>query len=66
MLTVRKLTLYIDRATRQWVVRDSEGTFWMLPPEDNAWDRRQQFFPSEETELEPIPAHYKYTLGLPD
>jgi len=24
-----------------------------------------RFIPTDETELEPIPAHYKYMLGLP-
>jgi hypothetical protein len=66
MVAVRKLTLYIDRSNQQWIVRDGEGNFWVVPSDDNAWERRQPFSPSEETELEPIPAHYKYTLGLPD
>ena len=26
---------------------------------------RQPFHPAEETELEPVPGHYKYMLGLP-
>jgi hypothetical protein len=66
MSAVRKLTLYLDRANKQWIVRDHEGNFWSIPSEQNAWEQRQRFFPTEETELEPIPAHYKYTLGLPD
>ena len=65
MFAVRKLSLYIDRTSRQWIVQDPEGGFWMVPSQDNAWDQRQPFHPTEETELEPIPAHYKYTLGLP-
>ncbi|MFO0844662.1 MAG: hypothetical protein U0797_20075 [Gemmataceae bacterium] len=56
--------LYVDRATRQWVVRDLEGQFWSLPAIDNAWDERQPFTPAEGTDLEPVPGHYKYMLGL--
>jgi hypothetical protein len=68
MLTVRKLvvSLYVDRATGQWVVRDPEGGFWILPLTDTPWDDRQPFSPAEETDLEPVPGHYKYLLGLPD
>ena len=67
MLTVRKqmTTLYVDRASRRWVVRDPDGCFWILPPTDTPWDDRQPFFPAEETELEPVPGHYKHMLGLP-
>jgi len=67
MLAVRKqvVAIYVDRASQQWVVRDGEGNFWMLPPGDNPWDRRQPFEPTEETDLEPIPGHYKYLLRLP-
>ena len=65
MLRVRKLTLYVDRSQQQWIVQDPEGNYWMVPSGGDAWERRQPFFPNEDTELEPIPAHYKYTLGLP-
>ena len=67
MLTVRKqvTTLYVDRASRQWVVRDPDGSFWVLPPTDNPWDDRQPFSPAEEADLEPVPGHYKPMLGLP-
>ena len=58
-------TLYVDKASQQWVVRDPEGNFWSLPSTDNPWDERQPFSPAEETELEPVPGHYKYMLGLP-
>ena len=59
------VALYVDKTTRQWIVRDSEGNFWSLPSTNNPWDERQPFFPAEETELEPVPGHYKYMLGLP-
>ena len=67
MFTASKpvVALYVDKTTRQWIVRDSEGNFWSLPSADNPWDERQPFSPAEETELEPLPGHYKYMLGLP-
>jgi hypothetical protein len=67
MLTAgkRAAALFVDKASRQWVVRDPEGNFWSLPSMDNPWDERQPFSPAEETELEPVPGHYKTMLGLP-
>jgi hypothetical protein len=67
MLAVPKrvVALYVDKATRQWVARDSEGRFWSLPSAENPWDERQPFTPAEETDLEPVPGHYKHMLGLP-
>ena len=67
MLTASKrvVALYVDKASRRWIVRDAEGTFWSLPSTDNPWDERQPFIPAETTELEPVPRHYKYMLGLP-
>ena len=67
MLTVRKrvVAVYVDRSTGQWIVRDSEGDYWLLPSTNNPWDDRQPFSPAEETELEPIPGHYKSVLGIP-
>ena len=57
--------LYVDKASQQWIVRDPDGNFWSLPSTDNPWDERQPFSPTEETELEPVPGHYKHMLGLP-
>lgn len=67
MLTVRKqvVSIYADRTNRQWVVRDADGNFWLLPATDTPWDDRRPFEPGEETELEPVPGHYKSMLGLP-
>jgi hypothetical protein len=67
MLGVRKreLALYVDKASQQWVVRDLEGNYWSLPSTENPWDGRQPFTPAQETELEPVPGHYKYMLGIP-
>ena len=67
-LTLRKnvVTLYVDRSSQQWIVLDPEGNFWIVPSQDeNPWGQRQPFYPTEETELEPVPGHYKYMLGLP-
>ena len=57
--------LYVDKASQQWIVRDAEGNFWSLPLTDNPWDERQPFTPAEDTELQPVPGHYKHMLGLP-
>jgi len=67
MIGVRKqhVTLYVDRASQQWVVLDLDGNFWIVPSVENPWDQRQPFYPTEETELEPVPGHYKSMLGLP-
>ena len=59
------MALCVHKVTRQWIVRDPEGRFWSLPSTGNPWDERQPFYPAEETELEPVPGHYKYMLGLP-
>ena len=61
----RAATLYVDRATGQWVVQDTDGKYWSLPLTDNPWGDRRPFSPTEETELEPVPGHYKHMLGLP-
>lgn len=67
MLTARKpvVAIYVDRSSGQWVVRDTDANLWTLPATDTPWDDRQPFLPAEETELESVPGHYKYMLGLP-
>jgi hypothetical protein len=67
MITTRKqpIGLFVDRSCRQWVVRDPEGNFWILPSVEHPWDQRQPFEPAAETNLEPVPGHYKDLLGLP-
>ena len=57
--------LFVDRSGRQWVVRDPDGAFWILPPGRDPWDQRQPFCPTAETDLEPVPGHYKDVLRLP-
>jgi hypothetical protein len=58
-------TLYADRFTRQWVVRDPEGKFWIVTADDSARATQcDRFFSTEETEFEPVPGHYKHLLGV--
>ena len=57
--------LYVDRSCQQWIVRDPEGNFWILPAGDEPWERRQPFSPTTETDLEPVPGHYLDMLRLP-
>ena len=59
-----KVSIYVDHASQRWIVRDPEGNFWILPSTTSAWDQRQPFEPTEETDLEPVPGHYTYLLGL--
>ena len=60
----RIVGLYVDRTCpERWIVRDLQGRFWTVAPGENSWERRQPFQPTEETELEPIPSHYKYMIG---
>jgi len=68
MMEGRRLTfaIFVDRSSQQWIVLDPQGQFWIVPvEEEDAWSRRQPFYPTDETALEPIPGHYKYMLGLP-
>jgi hypothetical protein len=68
MVAMVKLSvaLFVDKACPLvWIVRDQEGNFWRVPSCENPWDSRQPFYPTEETQLEPVPGHYKYMLGLP-
>jgi hypothetical protein len=60
-----EVKIYVDRTNQQWIVLDSDGNFWRLPSTDNPWNDRQLFTPAEETELDPVPGHYKCILGIP-
>lgn len=65
--TKPSLTLYVDRSLQQWIVLDPDGNFWSVPSvEEDPWQQRQPYYPTEETELEPVPGHYKSVLGLPN
>ncbi|MGN6546690.1 MAG: hypothetical protein ACTHK7_16670 [Aureliella sp.] len=59
------VALYVDRSSRQWILRDPEGNFWIVPPVEDAWDHREPFEPDGDTELEPVPSHYTYMLHIP-
>ena len=63
--TKTTVAIYVDRSRQQWVVRDGEGNFWLLPSTENPWEDREPFLPTEETDLEPIPKHYGSLLDLP-
>jgi hypothetical protein len=60
-----KAALFVEKSSRRWIVRDPDGNYWTLPGGENPWDHRQPFQPTEETELDPVPGHYRYMLGLP-
>jgi hypothetical protein len=60
-----QVSLYVDRNQPScWIVRDQAGDFWMVPSGECAWDRRQPYTLTEGTQLESVPGHYKYLLGL--
>jgi hypothetical protein len=61
----QRVSIYVDRSSQQWVVRDPDGRFWTLAPIDRAWEHRRPFTLTDESELEPVPGHYKSMLGLP-
>jgi len=67
MLAVRKqvVGIYVDRSTGQWIVRDPDGNLWIVPSAEDAWEHREPYQPTEDTDLVPIPGHYKYLLQLP-
>ena len=59
------LSLYVDRSLPScWIVRDRAGDFWMVPSGDQAWERRQPYTLTEDAQLESVPGHYKYLLGI--
>jgi hypothetical protein len=60
-----QVSLYVDRSLPSWwIVRDRDGDFWMVPPGERAWDRRQPYTLTEDAQLESVPGHYKYLLGI--
>jgi hypothetical protein len=68
MIAASKVTvaIYVDRTRPDhWIVRDPEGQFWIVPPVENPWDNRQPFEFDGEVQLEAVPGHYRYMLGLP-
>ena len=63
--TKRLVALFVERSSQQWVVRDPEGNFWLLPSVEDPWGHRQPFSLTPESELESVPGHYMSMLGLP-
>ena len=60
-----QICLYVDRSLPScWIVRDHAGDFWMVPAGDQAWERRQPYTLTEDAQLESVPGHYKYLLGI--
>ncbi len=57
--------LFVDPSYPQWIVRDPDGNFWILPSVEYPWDQRQPYYPTAETDLVPVPGHYKDLLNLP-
>ena len=47
MIVVKKrlVAMFVDGPSQQWVVRDPEGNFWILPSVENPWQHRQPFLP---------------------
>jgi hypothetical protein len=65
LMTRQTFAIFVDRSSRQWIVLDREGMFWAVPANEEGWSQRQPYTPTDESELEPVPAHYRYMLGLP-
>ena len=63
--TRRMVALFVERSYQQWVVRDPEGNFWLLPSVEAPWGYRQPFTLTPESKLEPVPGHYTSMPGLP-
>lgn len=60
-----QVSIYVNRSLPNcWIVRDRAGDFWMVPSGDQAWERREPYAHSEDAELESVPGHYKYLLGM--
>jgi hypothetical protein len=62
---VHGVRIFVEKSSGQWIVQDPDGDFWVLPCVENPWDRRLPFHPAPESDLAPIPRHYKNLLGLP-
>ena len=62
----RKVNLFVDHTSGRWVIQDRDGLFWIIPVMEDAWEHKELFTPTNETDLEPVPDHYKYMLGLPE
>ena len=58
------VALFVNKSAGQWIVRDPDGKFWVVPPGDDSWGNRQPFEPTEDSDLKPLPGHHKYMLGI--
>jgi hypothetical protein len=59
------VSLYVDRSLPSClIVRDRAGDFWAVPTGDGGWDQRQPYTLTEDAQLESVPGHYKYLLGI--
>ena len=47
------------------IVQDPDGNYWLLQSSDAGWNHRVPFQPTEDSDLQPVPGHYKDLLGLP-
>jgi hypothetical protein len=64
-METRVVGIFVNKACpERWIAQDAEGNFW-IPAVENPWDNREPFYPTEGMELEPVPGHYKYVLGIP-
>jgi hypothetical protein len=61
----RSVSLFVDRTSQRWVVRDPDGQFWIVPSGDDGWDERPVLDPNADVDLEPIPGHYRYLFKFP-
>jgi hypothetical protein len=57
-LSRRAASIYVDRSSERWIVRDPDGDFWIVPIVDDPWEHRQPFDLTDDVELEPVPGHY--------
>lgn len=59
------VALFVDRNQPSgWIVRDGAGDFWVVTPGERAWEGRQPYTVTEDSQLEAVPGHYKYVLGI--
>ncbi|HLJ50311.1 MAG TPA: hypothetical protein VKU01_30060 [Bryobacteraceae bacterium] len=57
--------IFVNRPSQQWIVRDPDGNFWVVPVIDHPWQHRQPLELTDEIDLVPVPGHYRYLLELP-
>lgn len=67
MLTEKRelVSIYVEPSKRRWVVRDPDGHLWAVDSSTDGWDRRELYELTDDSELVPVPGHYRYMLQLP-